>query len=70
MIFGLKTSEPFPEGWTPIEAVAVLKCLDDEGQLAFVLRSTQTLTDWECFALLQLAAESQKREIVEGFESE
>jgi hypothetical protein len=69
MIFGLETSEAeLPEGWTPLEAVAVLKCLDEEGNVAFCVRSTEALSDMEAYALLSVTASLQKREIIAGFE--
>lgn len=70
MIFGLTTSEPFPENWTPLEGVAVVKCLDHEGNLAFLIRSTPDLTDWECYGLLEIAAAAEKRDILDNFENE
>jgi len=71
MIFGLETSEPeLPPKWTPLEAVAVIKCLDEEGNLGFVIRSTESLSPWECFGLLELAAKSQAKDIVDGFEDD
>ena len=69
-IFGLETTEPMPSHWTPLEAVAVVKALDENGDLAFVIRSTASLTDWECFALLQLAAKQQERGILDEFEND
>jgi len=68
MIFGLQTSDPLPERWTPLEAVAVLKCLDEEGNVVFCVRSTETLTDMECFALLSITAQNQAQSIIDGFE--
>ena len=70
MIFGLNTSSPFPENWTPLDAVAVVKCLDENGDLSFVIRSTKTLSDWECFGLLELAARSQANSIIDNIEDE
>lgn len=66
MIFGLEPSSSLPENWTPLDAVAVVKCLDEDGNLAFVIRSTETLSDWECFGLLELAAKGQARDILKN----
>jgi hypothetical protein len=71
MIFGLKTStENLPDGWTPLEAVAVVKCLDENGMPAFCIRMTETLLTWESFGLLQLAADVQERDCLANFEDE
>ena len=68
MIFGLETGETLPESWTPLDAVAVIKCLDEEGNVAYCVRSTETLTNMECYALLQITAQTQGQAIVDGFE--
>lgn len=70
MIFGLSTSHPLPEKWTPLDAVCVVKCLDDNGDLSFVIRSTKTLSDWECFGLLEIAARSQANGILNNIEDD
>ena len=71
MIFGLETSEPnLPDNWTPLDAVAVIKCLDENGDLSFVIRSTASLSDWECFGLLELSARSQAEAVLDGFEDD
>jgi hypothetical protein len=68
MIFGLQTSDSLPEQWTPLEAVAVLKCLDEEGRVTYCVRSTETLTDMECYAMLEMTAQTQARTILDDFE--
>jgi hypothetical protein len=68
MIFGLQTSDPLPERWTPLEAVTVLKCVDENGKAVFCVRRTATLTDMECYALLSITAQSQKEDILDHFE--
>ncbi len=71
MIFGLETSTPdLPENWTPLEAVAVIKCLDEEGLPSFCIRSTEGLSGWESFGLLELAAKSQAKDIIDAFEDD
>jgi hypothetical protein len=71
VIFGLATATPeLPARWTPLDAVAVVKCLDEDGDLAFCVRATGTLSTWECYALLALAADVQRQEVVDSFESD
>jgi hypothetical protein len=70
VIFGLEPSAELPPNWTPLDAVAVVKCLDEDGSLSFVIRSTKTLSDWECFGLLELAARSQANTIVHNIEDD
>ena len=70
MIFDLEPSDKLPDNWTPLEAVAVVKCLDENGDLSFAIRSTSTLSDWECFGLLELAAKSQAKSILDNIEND
>jgi hypothetical protein len=69
VIFGLKT-RPLPTKWTPLDAVAVIKCLNEDGELGFVIRSTKTLSSWESVGLLKVATESQINDILEDIEDE
>lgn len=68
MIFGLEPSHNLPENWTPIDAVAVVKCLNEDGELTFMISSTETLSDWECYGLLEIAAKSQENAILQNLE--
>lgn len=70
MIFGLETTHKLPENWTPLEAVAVIKCLDEDGSLGFVIRSTETLSNWECYGLLDLAAKSQANTVLDNIQDD
>lgn len=70
MIFGLEPSSELPENWTPLDAVAVVKCLDEDGDLAFVIRSTETLSNWECFGLLEMAAKCQANDILNDIQDD
>jgi len=71
MIFGLKTStQNLPDGWTPLDAIAVIKCLDENGIPAFCIRATETLSSWESLGLLQAAVDSQRSAIIDNFEDE
>lgn len=69
MIFGLEPADNLPENWTPLDAVAVVKCLDEDGDLTFFISATQTLSDWECFGLLELAARSQSDSVVKNLQA-
>lgn len=70
MIFGLKPQNDFPKNWTPLEAVAVVKALDEEGNLSFIISSTPTLGDVECLGYLTVAAKQQEKYILDGMESD
>lgn len=55
MIFGLETPASLPDGWMPLEAISVVKCLDDEGSVVLYLAGTETLSTWEAMGMLQAA---------------
>ena len=60
MIFGLEPHEPLPEHWTPLEAIAIVKCLDADGDTALVLTSTEALSCWEAAGMLQSALDLER----------
>lgn len=53
-VLGLQVAD-LPDGWTPLEAVTVVTCLNDEGQTSALLRITDGLMSWECVGLLEVA---------------
>jgi len=56
-----------PEGWIPVDAVAVIKALDEEGQQMYLIRSTSTLSDMEMVGMLTTAKDLQVAEINSHF---
>lgn len=46
-----------PDGWTPLEAVVSVKCLDDEGNVCLVTRKTSGLAPWDAYGMLSYACE-------------
>lgn len=69
MIFGLDAQE-LPEGYTPLEATAVVKALDETGGVSLVVRSTSSLNAWESLGMLDAAAASARADIVAAFDEE
>lgn len=55
-VYGLEMpGEGLPEGWIPLEAVVVLKCLNDEGRATLYLNRSDGLTDFEQLGMLSAA---------------
>jgi hypothetical protein len=52
-LFGLTPYEELPEGWTPLEAVVAVKCLDDEGKVQMFHTATEALNNWEALGMLR-----------------
>ena len=67
MIFGLEPREPLPEGWTPLEAVAAVKCLDERGDVGLVLAATEGLSGWESVGMLVGALDAARSDLAESF---
>jgi len=58
---------PLPEGWTPIEAFILLKCMDDDGDSAWSFRTTNPLNLNELLGALTIQVETLKRKLVDGW---
>lgn len=69
-IFGLTPRKPLPENWTPLEAVTVVKCLDENGHMALVTRSTDGITDWEGAGMHLAGLDTYRDSLREGFRAE
>lgn len=59
--------EPPPEGWTPLEAVAVVKCLDEAGGMALITRFSDGVTSWEAIGMMTVAADLERDKVLDAF---
>lgn len=62
-IFDLDAACPLPDHWTPLEAVAVVKCLDEQGELGLFLASTQGVSTWEVIGMLTAALDTNREDM-------
>jgi len=69
MIYGLD-ADGLPENHIPLEAVSVIKCLDEEGDQVIFIRATDGLTAWEELGMLEIAKHTVEVELHEGFLSD
>lgn len=65
-VFGVTMAE-LPAGWTCLEAVVVVKALDDEGRVALAIRTTDTLNQWETVGMLRGAEATALGDLCAGF---
>lgn len=65
-MFGLSFDE-IPDDAIPLEAIAVIKCLDQEGNTMLYLRATEGLSSWESLGMLSIAKRTQEDSLAEGF---
>lgn len=56
-----------PTGWTVLEAVAAVKCLDEDGEVALLLRSTDGLRVWDRVGLLTVALDTAREDAKASF---
>lgn len=62
--------EPLPDGWTPLAMYGVVKCLNEDGEVALVTRGSAELTPWECVGMLTAALDSQRQFLQDCFDDE
>lgn len=56
---------PLPDGYEPVEVVAVVKCLDGEGHPKVVVRTSDGVSVWEAACLL-IAMSDRARANLQG----
>jgi hypothetical protein len=69
VIYGLDADALDP-GFIPLEATVVLKCLDGEGDVVLVTRSTDGLKAWDRVGLLSAALDLDREETRRAFSSD
>ncbi len=57
-----------PEGWTPLEAILIVKCLDESGASQWAWRSTGALTDREIIGALAVQLDIARQQAIQEFE--
>lgn len=65
--FNLPLNSDMPEGWTPLEAVVVLECLDEQGTRRIYHCSTETLTEWTMVGMLTGVLDSSREDLKNEF---
>ena len=61
---------PLPEGWTPLEGIALVKCLDQEGHPLWAFRTTAGLNDEELLGALTVRTDLLRKDLLEAFSDE
>lgn len=54
----------------PLEAVAVFKCLDSDGEPALVVRHSDGVAAWDAIGMLQIALDVNRDRASEMFEGD
>lgn len=66
LVYGLNV-KPMPDGWTPLEAFVVLKCLDEDGEVALLTRATEGVRAWDSVGMLTAALDTERDNLRAGF---
>ncbi len=57
-----------PEGWTPLEAIVMVQCLDVDGGSQWAWRSTGDLSSREIIGALVVQLDLARQQAADGFE--
>lgn len=66
-VYGLDVQE-IPDGATPIEALVVLKALDENGHVCLYRRATDGLVPWETVGILQVLLDAAREDAQLGYD--
>lgn len=69
VVGGVEVS-PLPEGWTPLEAVLLVKCLDSDGHVSWAFRRSPGLNDEELLGVLTVRTDLLRRYLLECYETD
>lgn len=63
MKLDIEFSREVPDRWIPLEAVAIVKCLDEDGDPALCYRLSGGLTEWETAGMLLSCLDTLREDI-------
>jgi hypothetical protein len=66
-LYGITFAEP-PDEWTALEGLAVIKALNEEGELSMFVRLSQGLWDFEALGMLTAVCDDLRRYLVKDIE--
>jgi hypothetical protein len=61
---------PLPTGWTALEAIVLVKCIDEEGHASWAFRMTDGLNDEELLGALIVRTDLLRRRLYHSFVGE
>ena len=61
---------PLPEGWTPLEGIVLVKCLDEHGHPLWAFRTTGGINDEELLGALTVRTDLLRRDLLDAFSDE
>ena len=61
---------PLPEGWTPIDAVNMVKCLDEDGEVRWSVRATQGMSMEEVLGALISRTDLLRKDLLAEYDAD
>lgn len=68
-LFGMEIRD-LPEGWTALEYCAVIKCLDETGDMALAFRFSPGTTTWDRVGMLRSAEATELVDLTQKWQDE
>ncbi len=62
------TFEPLPEGWRPVEAFVLVKCLDEDGDPTWSQRVSEGINEEELLGALTVQTELWKQALIRDWD--
>lgn len=66
--FNIKVPD-LPDGYTPLEVVAIVKSLDEEGDPVITIRTSDGIMEWEAVGMLIAAGDMARADLRESFQA-
>ena len=61
---------PVPDGWTPLEAIALVKCMDEDGRPTWAFRMTEGLSEEELLGALTVRTDLLRRDLLRSYDGD
>lgn len=68
-LYGLSV-HALPQGWTPVAAIVLVKCIDEDGQPTWAFRTTDGVNDEELLGALTVRSDLLRRELLDSYSNE
>lgn len=62
--------EPLPQGWTPVGAIVLVKCLDEQGSPSWSYRTTDGMNDEELLGALTVRQDILRKKLLSEYLAE
>ena len=60
----------WPEGYTPLEGIVVVKAMDPDGVMTLITRYSVGVTTWEALGMVEACSGSLRQDLIENFHAD